>query len=98
MAFLGAVGSLLLIAIPAFAGVLFATRFLVSLWPGALSLAPRRRLFLLTQPWIGFLEDVLPLGKGGADWAALAVALVCFFMIRALAPWCLLAGFRLAGG
>jgi uncharacterized protein YggT (Ycf19 family) len=98
VAFLGASGSLLLIAVSAFAGVLFGARFLVSLWPGSLLLTLRRRLFLLTQPWVEPFEELLPVAEGGVDWTALGVVAVCFFLIRALAPWCLVAGFHLAAG
>jgi len=98
MTFLGAFLSLAVSLLAAVLGLLFAARFLVSFWPGGLFLALRRRLFLWTQPWLEPISGWFSFRLGGMDWTPLAAAAVCWMLIRAVAPWVVLLGYRLSVG
>jgi|GEM_PF-2282177 len=98
MAFLGALLAFLIVAVLGLAGGLFAARFLLSFGPGARLTAFRRRLFLLTQPWLDPIEPWVSLQCGGVEFAPLFAALGCFLLARGAAPWLLVMGFRASVG
>jgi len=98
MAFLGALLAFWVVAVLGLAGILFAMRFLLSFGPGARLTALRRRLFLLTQPWLDPIEPWVSVQFGGVECAPLIAALACFLLARGAAPWLLVLGFRASVG
>ncbi len=98
MAFLGSCIALALSLLAGVMGTLFTLRFLVSLWPGGLFLSLRRRLFLWTQPALEPVSSWFSFRVGGVDWTPIAAAVLCYFVLRGVAPALALLGFRLSGG
>jgi uncharacterized protein YggT (Ycf19 family) len=98
MAFLASLLASILYAGLFAAGGLFALRFLLSFGPGAYFAAFRRRMFLLTQPWLDPVDSWFSLRLVGIECAPLIAALACFLLAHGVAPWLLVLGFRASVG